>query len=306
MKRSLIKQKDSFTITLPKKWVEQRGLEQGDEIELDQSGSKLVISAKGGGKKECELKLEDDTFPLIRIRIHTLYNFGYDRITIHHQKEHHSQIKKIISRYLLGFEITETSEKKTVIESVTEPSEDKQQTILKRMFQITMESLDQTEEDIEEARYEKTKHFEQWDEKMTQYTNFLRRNISKKRFTEERVNYYWELYFMLNAIQTSVLYLYRNLDKHKPKISKQIMQGFRQIKREYAEMHTSFLAENIPQLEKVHNEIRYKLYMELQDMMAETRGAASVILSYMTEICRIMHLATYDMIAISTSGKAGQ
>ena len=46
MKRKLIKQRDSYTVTLPKEWISEKNLMPGDEIELEIKDGKVTIDSQ--------------------------------------------------------------------------------------------------------------------------------------------------------------------------------------------------------------------------------------------------------------------
>ena len=53
MERKLIKQGlGGYTVYLPKKWIDERGLKQGDSVVIDEAEGALVIAGKGASKRE--------------------------------------------------------------------------------------------------------------------------------------------------------------------------------------------------------------------------------------------------------------
>ena len=60
MKRRIIKQgNNSYTLTLPISWIKENHLRGGDEIEIDEEDSKLIISLSKDQRK-VEISLDVD------------------------------------------------------------------------------------------------------------------------------------------------------------------------------------------------------------------------------------------------------
>jgi len=89
MKRSIIQQRNSFTITLPKKWIERNGLINGGEISLEESEEGNLIIYPGADQHIVEKHLILETHNASRLRtiIAGLYRRGYDKITIESPQE---------------------------------------------------------------------------------------------------------------------------------------------------------------------------------------------------------------------------
>ncbi|MBW2977523.1 AbrB/MazE/SpoVT family DNA-binding domain-containing protein [Candidatus Woesearchaeota archaeon] len=81
MKRRIIQQHKSYTLTLPIKWIEQKGLKQGDEVNIDIESGKVIIDSEAHPElKSVEIELEDNS--TIRSVIGSLYRAGYNKIII--------------------------------------------------------------------------------------------------------------------------------------------------------------------------------------------------------------------------------
>ena len=96
MKRKLIKQGGGgYTIYLPKKWVDGRGLKAGYEIELTEQGAGLFLG-KGAGTEELRgvqadiTRLDKDS---IFKQLVAMYESGFDEIRFTFQKDEALDIK---------------------------------------------------------------------------------------------------------------------------------------------------------------------------------------------------------------------
>jgi len=91
MKRKLVKQgAATLMISLPAKWLKRFKLGKGDEIDVDEEGSRLVISKKGAKVgKETEINLTRQTETGIRTLITNAYRSGFDVVNVKFENEEH-------------------------------------------------------------------------------------------------------------------------------------------------------------------------------------------------------------------------
>lgn len=75
MKRKLIKQRNSYTLTVPKDWVADTKLKSGDEVTLEADGNCLMIWAKkprGKSKKSSSVAMKEFPIKDVLERLETL------------------------------------------------------------------------------------------------------------------------------------------------------------------------------------------------------------------------------------------
>ena len=82
MRRKIISQKDSYTLTLPKQWIKNNSLKAGDEIDLSEDNNRIIIQASQIKKKVIELDLDLKDFNTYRSQIGDLYRQGFNEIKI--------------------------------------------------------------------------------------------------------------------------------------------------------------------------------------------------------------------------------
>ncbi|MBW3020757.1 hypothetical protein KY334_05650 [Candidatus Woesearchaeota archaeon] len=112
MKRKLVKQGPStITVSLPKKWIDLNNLDNGDEIDIDQIGNKLILSSENEKTsfEEYTLDVSNIKSNLIHELILEIYKNNIKEITISgFNKEKLSKIKDIVNNSI-GFEIIEST-----------------------------------------------------------------------------------------------------------------------------------------------------------------------------------------------------
>jgi len=302
MRRKLVKQgQNALTVTLPRKWTKASNLKAGDEVDITLIDNNLLLSTEARlEKKETELKITTESEQYIRINLNVLYRLGYDKIKVFFEtKKQKKIVNTIVEKILLGFEITDERDNYVVIENVTEPSEEKQEVLLKRMFLITKESFALINNDLKQGKFDGLSVIAQLTKKLDKYNNFCRRNISKKRFTEKRISYYWELYIKLILIQHSLLHLYEALDKDRHlKISKSTFDLFGSLQECQNKLYEGFFKKNMHILQKVNEKAKNNLYAGAIVKMKSTKGIETVVLYYLGELSRLIYLATVPMTGI--------
>jgi len=119
--RKLIKLgNSSFAISLPKKWLENLGLERGDLVFLENSNGNLVVSSKEKEEKVEEkpalIKVENKNPDTLIAEISAFYINNFNCLTIDGitSESRLKEIKKILNNFV-GFEIVEQNNDKIIV-----------------------------------------------------------------------------------------------------------------------------------------------------------------------------------------------
>ena len=302
MRRKLIKQGGGggLTLYLPRKWLDARGLKPGQEVELTEVDNSLLVSTEARlKKKEIELKLTTEGRTFIIINLNNIYRLGYDRIKAYFKTNKQADfVKEAVENNLLGFEITESGKDYLVLESVTEPSEEKQEVLLRRMFLLIKESLDLLNKDFQAGKFQNLSAIQHLTQKVVQYNNFCKRNISKKKFTEERITFYWTVYTDLLLIQRSLLHLYEQLSQKQFRISKNAMSIFNSVSSSLNALYESFYKKDVELLRQANEGSQSVLNKQILPALQKSSGLESVVLYYLGEFARLTYVATSPALSI--------
>lgn len=135
----------TYTVSLPKKWVEEIGLDAGDEMAIEEQSSSLLLSPAKFGKEEspeAEIEVEEgDDLDAIKRKILSLYLVGYNAIHIKSKEErlkpdYRNAIKDLARSKLVGTEIISESMKKVTLQTLISYSELSAKGALRRMFSV--------------------------------------------------------------------------------------------------------------------------------------------------------------------------
>ncbi|MBM3234368.1 AbrB/MazE/SpoVT family DNA-binding domain-containing protein [Candidatus Pacearchaeota archaeon] len=89
MKRKIIKQgHNTLTLTLPSEWVKKLNLKAGDEVDVYERDSGLVVNGHEKGKeKNGEIDIVNISIPILWRYFQSLYRAGYDEIKVKFNSE---------------------------------------------------------------------------------------------------------------------------------------------------------------------------------------------------------------------------
>jgi len=306
MKRKLIKQGGGgLTFYVPKKWASKRGLKGGDEIDITEVENKLLISSEmHPEKRETELEITSENEHFIRLTLNALYRLGYDRIKVFiKDKSQASHIKKT-SENFFGFDVTEEKENFIVIENIGEPSDEKKETIFRRMFLLIAECIELISNDLKKGKYGNLASIKELNHKMNVYNNFCRRIISKNMFMEESIYFHWNLYARLLVIQHSTYHFYKLLTQNQSsKASKHCLKIIETIKKDYNNIYSGFFKKDLGMIRKSNESLRKLLFNSVLDKIKKSKGMESATLYYLGELSRTIYLLTTPMLAILLNEK---
>ncbi len=130
----------TYTLSLPKKWIEINGLGARDAVQIDwRPSGALRISTLKEFQESRRISLSTSRVPVDAILDHLMgaYLAGTDRITIHHEEEESRDIKKKIrdfQRFTRGFEIEDETETKHTLICLLSAAEMPLRSSLNQMF----------------------------------------------------------------------------------------------------------------------------------------------------------------------------
>jgi phosphate uptake regulator len=202
MRRKIVKQgKDTLTISIPREWARQNKLDQNDEVEMLENGKKLIISSdnnelKNYIKKEITIKKGQ---PFLRRYLNNYYRRGIDEISILFEENNvMSQIEDEVNQ-LLGFEIVEQNNNQIVIKNVSKVLEKEFDSLLRRLFFIVQNMLDDLIISIKKNDFNNLKKISEQEKTTNKIYLFCQRVLNKIGYSETyKIPF---LYFLLEELE---------------------------------------------------------------------------------------------------------
>ncbi len=141
MKRRIIKQgNNSYTVTLPVKWIRQFGLEN-NEIDIEENGAELCLKTSKGiilEAKEVDARNMGDI--LIKRTLAAIYKSGYAEVKVIYDKpETIALIQLFLKDVLLGYEIVSQKQDYAIIKNISSTAEDELDNLIRRSFLVTLD-----------------------------------------------------------------------------------------------------------------------------------------------------------------------
>jgi phosphate uptake regulator len=138
MNRKVVQQGPStLMVSLPTKWVKEQNIQKGDDIDVSEEHGRLVLTIN---KKQQIVKkdfFEQDLGILNKYFVNYAYHKGYDEVLFRFESDIADELEKRV-KDLIGFEIVEKKKNSILIKSLMQINEQEFDTVLKKLFQVTL------------------------------------------------------------------------------------------------------------------------------------------------------------------------
>ncbi len=179
MKRKVIQIADSTQlISLPRKWCLANNIKKGDELDIEQQGSKLTVACDTKPQVErAEVNLKE--YGILASRhIHALYKRGIDEIRVNYSPDDIATIQKILSNETVGFEIIEQGKDYCIIKNVSGHLEGFD-SVLRRAFLLLLNMGDDCVKALEQKDQGMFKNLILLEQSNNRFTTICRRYLNK-------------------------------------------------------------------------------------------------------------------------------
>ncbi len=299
MERKLIRQGGGgYTIYLPKKWVEENKLDKGDELSINISGKDLVLSAKPSHIKiENEITLPSSHETTINTLITISYRTGYDRIKINFINEkQYDLIKEIIKSKLIGFEITKKEKDYCIAESITEPSSDNFDNILKKMF-MNIEDLFIITKNRLLNNSSKTDNYKEVEELIKKYYYFCIRVIMKQKLIKKNSEFFTSFLLKISNAEREIYYLDKYLDySKKRRYSNELMELFETSFKMFKLLTEAFNEKDLEKITKIQELEKEAIYKKSYKILEKNHEGIEA--HHITSCIRNLHISTGSLMAL--------
>jgi len=263
MIRKIIKQKDSYTITIPINWIRDHNLKRNDEIELIETKESIIIQTEKTQKKESEITIDTDDKNTITYILNNSYRNGIDKLTINTDKQIVTETIENKLSTLLGWHIIKKTNKNIIIDNLSEPDSGKFHPLFLRMFHILSEDLNSVKGSLTSNK-DNSDAINKSTNEISMIDNFCRRCISKKTIKEEQIFYYWQLITNLVWVNRSIFYLYKNnkeikQDKKNSELIELIIESFNEFKKTIFKKDINQISKTLSIISKIEKEKTYFL-----------------------------------------------
>ncbi|MDP3881342.1 MAG: hypothetical protein Q8Q31_00495 [Nanoarchaeota archaeon] len=293
MQRKLIGQGlGGITVHLPKRWIDAHHLKKGNEIDIEDSEGKLIISPKkiNKDKKETSIRLSGLEESLIRTLIANTYRLGYDSIKVDFENEKQFQIlNEIIQKRLIGFEIIKKDSGSCIVENVTEPEEDQFGNIMQKLFLNIDTLLENINQLCSSDKAQISESIDELDDRILKYDNFCRRILLRRRFDEKSALHLAFLTMIIHG-ERELYYLSKSIGKGMKCSSEtlKIIGGIAQINKLIQEAYNKKKFDNLADINAIGRRIIYK---EGYKLMENKKGKELIVIHHLLACTRDFYQA---------------
>ena len=284
MRRKLIRQgRSGLTIYLPKKWIDEHHLENGQEVEIDNFQDKLIIGAQADSSPGESIAL---SFPggresALRTILVNAYRLGYDKIELTYKGDI-TTLRKLVADYLIGFEVFEESQGSFSLENVAGPKHDDFEKFFRKIFFILKECLSTTE----------VQSVHELVARIQRYDNFLKRLISKHQLSIPSPFTFWQLLSNLTQIGRQQYHFLR-LQKGDLSADEERLKA--DCKNMLDVLYKAYLKNDLSLLLELHTLEEQVVYNKGHALLVDS---SSLHVHYLISIARLIYLASSPMAAV--------
>jgi len=269
MRRKIIKQgHNTLTITLPSEWIKKMNLAPGDEIELVEKETSLILNGHEKNKeKKAVIDITGFTIPLIWRYVQSAYRAGSSEIKItfdpnkkewedayHFYSSHFdysklgekmppkpplAMIQSIVDRFI-GMGIIESGKGYCIVREMGEPSVKEFDNSLRRVFLVILQLFERTIEAIEKNEVGDTnlcKEIHTIDLNIDRFVDYCCRILNELSgsFSDSKKMLYFSTLFLLELVGDEFKYMGKHLALSKKPV-KDVLPLLKMV-QEYFELY---------------------------------------------------------------------
>lgn len=225
----------TMVISLPADWVKKYGIKKGEEIDVEEKGRNILISTKKGYElHKIRIDISDLDAQVIKWTLSAIQKSGYDEIeVIYNSKEQLNIIEGMIKDVMMGYEITEQSEKRCLIKVISQGLEAEFDNTLRRIFLVTLAMAEEGLIAIKKGNYDQLDEIIQKEITNNKLTNFCEMLINKSGFKDQKkVTFIYLIVWLLESVADDYRDMYKYLmTKKKFKLDKDILSIYEQTNK---------------------------------------------------------------------------
>ncbi len=159
MKRKVVQQGPStLMVSLPSKWVKENNVSKGDELDLAEEKGKIILTVEKPSSESVSKEHAVVDFGVFNeYFVNYFYQKGYDEVLIRCKDPEVAALVEKRARELMGFEVVEKGKNFVRVKSLMKIDNQEFDTVLRKLFQITLVMGDKITEALEQKSEQKKK-----------------------------------------------------------------------------------------------------------------------------------------------------
>ena|SRR3989344_1828500 len=291
MKRKIVRHgSSSLTVTLPIKWIERYKLKKGDEIDIEESGSNLIVSTKEESSPKKKI-IKKDSYPFNKNNLSHLYQLGYDEIEI--EIEDSKMIDEIKERlpYCTGYEIIDQKNNTLFIKSIVTTLDSEFDNLFRKTFLLTEEMGKEIISIVESNNFDKIKEIRNLESINNKFSDICIRILNKRGYKiQNRTMQIYEVVKDLEKIADEFKYICDFLTKEK-KLNKNLLNSLKDTVNYFTIFYKLFYTHEKKLKEEIYSK-RKSLLDNLLKQIQSAKGKEALFIHYLINITQKTYEAT--------------
>ena len=232
----------SLTVSLPRKWLDDRKLKKGDSVLVKEEGNALVLTTeKTVERGKISINVTGLDYGSIKHYLQGLYRFGYDEIEVFFDKPTTVRFKTgethSISSFLhekvnqfIGMEILEQSHNRILLKTIIREADEDFTNILRRVFLLLKDTSETLVNGIKTQDALTLKAVQEKHEMSNKFSNYALRLLNKYGYPDvKKTCIYYHIIAQLDRIVHAIKLVALYTPAQKKKFSKETIHLFQEV-----------------------------------------------------------------------------
>lgn len=291
-----------MVVSLPADWVKKYGVKKGDEIELVESGQKVVISTTKQGETSSKAQIDASELNerALEWTLAALHKSGYDEIIISYKKpETLKVINKYLKTFLMGFVIMSHTDNRCILRSITKNVESEFESTLRRAFLVTISIGEESLKCIKEKKFLELLELVHYEQTNNQLTNFCERLINKGAYKNDKhMCFMYVINWNLEKICDNYKYICKYLADSPIKLSEETLKFFEEANKYFKAYYDLFYKFDLQKLTEL-SEKKKVLINKSIDMNKTKNYKEIAVIHHLTNIIAQTSDFSSSMVALN-------
>jgi len=276
-------------VSLPRKWCKEYDVQKGQELDVEEQGSKVIISCEGKDTLE-KIKVDFSNLSarVMSWTLASLHKKGYDEIEIlYNNPKAVSLIQDLTKSLFMGFAVIEQTEKRCVIRSLSKDMEAQFEPTLRRAFLVMLSMAKNSLELIKNNNLAALSELNTLEATNNQLTNFCERILVKNGYNDyKKTCFMYIIAWNLESVCDVYKYLCNFLSepKHcKKRLNEELVKLYEEVNdftRDHYELFYKFDMEKVVKL----TEERKRLLTKCRNFFKKEDERGTIVLNHLMDI----------------------
>ncbi|MGM5488557.1 MAG: hypothetical protein ACQESG_06415 [Nanobdellota archaeon] len=279
-------------VSLPRKWCLRNNIKKGDDVDLSDLGTRLLIETGKTGSALLKKRMHlDGKEKYLKYILHALYQKGYTEVVFIYETGHMADaIQRMLHEEMVGFEVVEQTPTTSVVRSVAGALPSEFDTILKRAFSLTVSMFEGLLDNVKQRKTHSLGSLAYMEANINKYVSFCKRMLNAGLIQQDQQVLIYAVLQRIEQISRETKFMCNRLEKEK-QLDKKTQERFQDV---YALLKSSFTLYYSYNFEKTLDLLEQRLSL-IRKMQADLGNAFSHHLCNITQYLFELNKAKMQM-----------